>query len=287
MGRTRGSPASPAPVGQPSVAVGIPDWRAGRDAGVPPTFVVAGAKGGVGKSVIAILLARSLAEYGQRALLVDGEQNLGMLHVLLNVRLQTQLDAVVREEVDPEDLLVRVASRLWLLPSALGTEELYGLGVLDRARLHFKLTRAFAAFDVVIVDVGSELESVVRVASLGATRLILVTTAEPGALAGARALVGIVHLQVPALPIDVLVNRTDTPREAESTFAALRDRVGRGLTPSLHFLGGMPTDPDLRHAVWSGDGLTERIGECEAVRTARAVVSQSLLPAALSHESEG
>ena len=51
----------------------------------PAVLVVASGKGGVGKSLVSVLLADAMAESGRRVLLFDGAQNLGHLHVLLGV----------------------------------------------------------------------------------------------------------------------------------------------------------------------------------------------------------
>src|SRR5438093_7525967 len=92
-----------------------------------PTVVVGSGKGGVGKSLVSVLLASALSAQGRRVLLLDGAQNMGNLHVLLGVRPSARLDAVIGGEVDASDLVQSVAPNLWLLPGESGNEALYAM----------------------------------------------------------------------------------------------------------------------------------------------------------------
>jgi flagellar biosynthesis protein FlhG len=140
-------------------------------------------------------------------LLVDGSQNMGNLHVLFGVNRGVRLEHVLAEAASPQDLLVPVNEHLVLLPADSGAESLHALGQVDSARLHHRISTLYNEFDVVIVDAGPGVESVVRVSTMGATRLIMVTVPEPAALTDAYATMKIVLAQVRDLPIDVLVNR--------------------------------------------------------------------------------
>ncbi len=179
----------------------------------PPTIVVGSGKGGVGKSVVSVLLAERLTQEGRRVLLVDGDQNMGNLHVLLGLGRGARLEQVLTDGTAPRDLLTPVTERIWLLPADSGAETLYSLGSVDRARLHHRLSGLYDDFDAVVIDAGPGLESVVRVATMRATRMVVVTAPEPAALTDAYATIKIVHAQVSDLPIDVLVNRVVDDRE--------------------------------------------------------------------------
>ena len=85
-----------------------------------PTIVVGSGKGGVGKSVVSLLLATALAAEGRRVLLLDGAQNMGNLHVLLGVRPGARMDALLGGEVAAPELVQAVAPNLWLLAGESG-----------------------------------------------------------------------------------------------------------------------------------------------------------------------
>jgi len=214
-----------------------------------PTLVVASGKGGVGKSVIAVLLAADMARAGYRVLLLDGTQNLGNLHVLLGLPAGEGLERILAGECQPPELLRPVAERLWLLPAESGGEGLHGLGATDRARLHHRLCGLFRHFDLVVIDAPAGIEGAVRAATMRSTRLLVVTGPEPTALTDAYALIKIVAHEAPALPVAVLVNRVTGDPEGRQAFTKLATAADHFLGQALQFLGAIPEDPELQLAV--------------------------------------
>ncbi len=242
-------------------------------------YVIGSGKGGVGKSMLAVLLASELARRGRRVLLFDGSQNQGNLHVLLGARPLVPLATLVRGEAKPSDLLMPVAERLWLLPADSGAESVHHLSTVDRARLHHRLSALYQDFDAVVVDAGPGIESVVRVASMRAARLVVVAVPEPASLSDAYALIKILHLQVPFVPIDVLVNRTEHDDEGPATFDRLALAARRFLNRELGDLGAFPESSALRRAVRTPGGLLEEspaaIGPLAERLEARAAAAQA------------
>jgi len=212
----------------------------------PPAVVIGSGKGGVGKSVLSVLLAAAYARSGRRTLLLDGAQNQGNLHILLGVRPAARLGAVHAGEVEPAALLAPIAERLTLLPGDSGAEALYSLGAVDRARLHRRLSALYDDFDMVVVDGGPGIESVIRAAGIRASRLAVVATPEPASLADAYALLKLVNLQIPSLPIEVMVNRGTADEEGQAVFDRLQLAARRFLGRELHYLGCVPEQEELR-----------------------------------------
>ena len=223
----------------------------------PPAVVIGSGKGGVGKSVLGVALAAAFARAGRRTLLLDGAQNQGNLHILLGVRPAAPLSSLLAGETCPEDLLVSVSGNLSLLPADSGDEVLYTLGAIDRARLHRRLSALYDAFDVVVVDGGSGIDSVVRAAGIRASRLAVVATPEPASLADAYALLKIVNLQIPSLPIEVMVNRVSADEEGQAVFDRLHLAAERFLRRELGYLGCIPEDDSLRQGARRPGALLE------------------------------
>ena len=211
-------------------------------------LVFASGKGGVGKSLLAILAARALAERGLEVLLLDGAQNLGNLHVLLGIVPERRLDDVLDGEAHPTELLCRVGEHLWLLPADSGAPSLYTLSRTDQARLHHRLSAVYDVFDLAVVDAGSGLHAAVRVAAMRARRMVVVTAPEPAALANSYALIKVVGHQLPQLPVDVVVNRVSETGEGEAAFERLATASQKFLRRTLCYAGSIPEDPVLRIA---------------------------------------
>ena len=241
-----------------------------------PAIVIGSGKGGVGKSVVSALLASALSASGRRVLLLDADQNLANLHVLLGVGPGTRVEALLQGEIAAPDLVRSIAPNLWLLPGESGTESLYGLDSHDRARVQHRLSEVYGQFDVVIVDAGTGIESVVRVATMHATRLLVVTAPEPTALTDDYALMKIVSLQLPELPIDVLVNRCLDPDEGRNAYGRLATACERFLRRTVRFLGTLPEDQSIRLAVRSPRHLLTAIQATQAAHTLRTTILDRL-----------
>jgi flagellar biosynthesis protein FlhG len=241
-----------------------------------PTVVVGSGKGGVGKSLVSLLLASTLASQGRRVLLLDGAQNMGNLHVLLGVRPGARMDALLGGEVDAPEMVQWVAPNLWLLPGESGNEALYAMEPVDRARVQHRLSELYASFDAVIVDAGAGIESVVRVAAMRATRLLVVTAPEPTALTDAYALMKIVTPQIPGLPMDIVVNRCLDAQEGRDAFVRLATACERFLRRGVRFAGALPEDQALRLAVRDPRHLLETLPATTAARALRATVLDSI-----------
>lgn len=214
--------------------------------GGPGALVVGSGKGGVGKTLIAIGLAHVLSAEGRRVLLVEGNQDLSNLPILLGVRPAGRLEDLLDDRCDPAHLITPVHERLSLLPGDSGAEALYGLGPMERARLHHRLSTVYDRFDAVVVDGGSGIESVVRAATMRAQRLLVVVTPEPASLSDAYALIKVMTAQLHELPIDVVVNRALNDDEAQFAFDKLRMATDRFLRRTLECVAIIPEDEAMR-----------------------------------------
>jgi flagellar biosynthesis protein FlhG len=248
--------------------------------------VVGSGKGGVGKSVVSVLIAAALAAQGRRVLLLDGDQNLANLHVLLGVRPNARIELMLCGKIGAPELVQLVAPNLWLLPGESGAESLYGLEAVNRARLQHRLSEVYHQFEVVVVDAGTGIENVVRAATMRATTLLLVTAPEPTALTDAYALIKIVQLQLPDFPIDILVNRCLDAHEGRDAFVKLATASERFLRRTLGYAGALPEDESIRLAVRDPGRLLETIQSTQAAQTLKATVLDRLDLPAMARSAE-
>lgn len=220
-------------------------------------IVVGSGKGGAGKSLVSVTIAAALAHQGHRVLLVDGDQNLGNLHVLLGVRPRVQPELLIDPTVDPAEVVVAVVPGLSLLPAASGDEAIQRLSGTDRVHLHRRVTTLYPCYDVVVVDAAAGLDSALRCVGLHATRLVLVTTPEPTALTSAYALAKMVYTRLPRLPVDLLVNRTLTAAEGQLAADRLQEAATRFLGRQIRYLGAIPEDDAVRASLAHPAGLVD------------------------------
>ncbi len=234
-------------------------------------IVVGSGKGGVGKSVVSVMLAAAAAERGRETLLLDGEQSLANLHVLLGVGAAGSIESMLGGRTGGQQLVQPVAPNLSLLPSESGAEGLYALGALERARLHCRLVELSQGYEVVVVDAGAGIEGVVRAATLGADRVVLVTAPEPTALMDAHALAKMLSLQAAHVRIDVLVNRCADEDEGQGAFIRLAAAAEQFLNRRLHLAGILLEEPPVAVAVRDPRRFLARLMETRAAATIRAM----------------
>lgn len=240
----------------------IPGQSNSGDSNSPPVIVVGSGKGGVGKSVVAISLAAAVAAAGIRVLLVDGDQNLGNLHVLLGLRPALTPEAILDGAAGVADLPIEAAPGLWLIPADSGAGTLHNLTATDRARLAARISTLYADYDLVVVDAGAGLDSAMRSAAMRATSLLIVTLPEATALTDAYALLKIVNHELPGLPIEIAVNRTRGQSEGQEAFDRISEAADRFLSRSIGYFGVIPEDTDFRDRFQQGATLlaTENCG---------------------------
>ncbi|HEX6068598.1 MAG TPA: cellulose synthase operon protein YhjQ/BcsQ [Longimicrobiaceae bacterium] len=209
--------------------------------------VFASGKGGTGTSTLAALLAVGAAARGSRVLLVDGNVGFGSLHLYLGVGAGAGW-AALKAGAPAEDLLVKVTETLTLLPAGSAEDAAAAsISAAERAALFRKVSSLYAAYDLVVVDGGSRLDSVLAACGAGVGRLVAVSTPDRVSLAGTYALVKVLDGKLSGLPVSVVVNRGD-----ETAAESLRGAARRFLARSVDCAGAVPDDECLRAGINAG-----------------------------------
>ena len=213
----------------------------------PGVVVMGSGKGGVGTSTVSALLALSGARDGREVLLVDGDEGVGSLHLLLGLDDPGPgLGDLRGGELNPEDLVHRVAPALWFLPGGGGGSEATLATSLGEKRALFRRTAGlYDDFDLVILDGGSHLSSVLAACLAGAERLMALTTRDRVSMAATHALLKVTRARFPTLALEVLVNQEDAA-SSEEVYRTLHQASAHFLGIEPGYAGGVPEDNALR-----------------------------------------
>ena len=241
----------------------------------PTLLVVAGGKGGVGTTSVALNLAAALAESGKRTLLVDADPRGGDAALLCGIEERYTLADVLAgrktwEEAScagPSGAKLIVGQRDWhsgRSPVAAAGDLLDGLA--DQTRLA----------EVAVMDVGNTFGGIVPHVCRHAHAVLMVTTSDPASVVGAFAAIKTLVSGVDWPCLYVLVNMTPANRVAEIVYYRIARTCRRVLGIELQSAGHLPMGdcPNFRageHGTVPFDavamaGLSGKNSRCEPIR---------------------
>ena len=194
------------------------------------TIAITSGKGGVGKSIVAVNMAETLAEMGFQVALLDMDFGQSNCALLLNETPNASLFDYAHHTVLRPDILHCTQAGITLVQGAekviRGTQNIrLLLQCADEIIQHLK-----PSHDFIIMDTPAGLEETVRWALDRASLSILVLVGEPTAIADAYQLARMVWELEPDYPMRTVVNFADTEAEAHS----VADRFGK---VTEHFTG--------------------------------------------------
>ena len=234
-------------------------------------LAVASGKGGVGKTWLAITLAQSLAEAGERTLLFDGD--LGLANVDIQLGLVPTRDlGHFADGVTLDKLVTKFPSGGFdVIAGRSGSGALAAMDPPRIGQLVGALAELAADYDRVILDLGAGVEPPVRVLSSLARVGLVVTTDEPTSLTDAYAFIKLSLAAKPARDLRIVVNLAATPRDGERTYGTLSKACREFLKFSPPLAGIVRRDPKVRDTIRAQAPLLTRHPTTDAATDVRAL----------------
>ncbi len=142
------------------------------------TLTCASLSGGQGKTTVAILLGRMLAQTGQRVLMIDADPQANLTFYLGHEVQQNQptLLEVLKKQINTEDGIYEIGENLWLIPADDGLDNVQeflsksGMGAMVLSK---RLKEISDLFQYCIVDAPPQ-RSQICLTSLGAADHIII-----------------------------------------------------------------------------------------------------------------
>lgn len=215
-----------------------------------PWLAITGAKGGVGKTTLAVNLALLLARAGQRTLLVDLDPGCGNVDVHLRLGRRSTLDEAIAGRCAPADAIVDGPAGLRVLAGFGATAgATAGLPTTDAAiqRAHAVVTAAAAGCDLVVLDTGAGLGEAGLATAARADLTLGVSTAEPSAITDAYAQCKLLHARGRPLP-RLLLNGVRSRDEAMRTAGRFAAICRRFLAAECALFGWLRRDAELERS---------------------------------------
>ena len=251
-----------------------------------PWLCVAGAKGGVGKTMLSSNLALLLARAGYRTLLVDFDAGTGNVGVHLRVQARYDLDDVAQGRCPARDAMVSGPGRLQVLLGRSGQTCLNSATADEIRDLLDEIRAAASDFDVVVFDTGAGLSASTLCVVEQCQLTLGVTTPEVTAVTDAYALCKVLHARGVRLP-HLVVNRARSRDDAMRTAAKLNTVTQRFLGESSELAGWICEEPRVADSVCEQrplalakpcPGLEDLRSVCAAALTALPAMERRLAP---------
>jgi MinD-like ATPase involved in chromosome partitioning or flagellar assembly len=237
----------------------------------PETLLVASGKGGVGTSILATLIALSAAHGDQRVLLVDATESGGTLHHLFGARPARSLWMLARPNAELRDTLIAIDETLNLVAGGTAAGSMTPKNDDERRAALATISQVFGAFDLVVIDGGSRLDTVSAIVDTLNPQILLATSADRLSLAANYALVKALRARRDDLEISIVANRNGVA-VAEEACEFLIGACTHFLGRSIEIAGVVPDDPCLQAAIGAGMSVRDALDGSPAADAARDVL---------------
>ena len=201
---------------------------------------IASGKGGVGKTFIAVSLARALAERGDRILLFDGDLGLANVDIQLGVQPEFNLNHVMNGQATLSEAVMRIAGGAAnpggfdLLPGSNGVSAVADLSPRDVQRIAAGIQALSFSYDRSIIYLAAGIGHGVLKLAAEADEVLVVALDEPASLTDGYAFVKLLRGRQPHARIGIVANRVKSRVEA----ARVHSAFARACTTWLGFEPG-------------------------------------------------
>jgi flagellar biosynthesis protein FlhG len=218
-------------------------------AGAAFSVAVAGGKGGVGKSHLALNLAVALAKLGHAVGVIDAGFGAGHVELMCGLSGYWNLSHVLSGARRLDDVLLDGPAGVRLVPGAGCLYELDGSSRPAADDLCDQLDAFQRGLEFVILDTACGLYRPVRQLAGCADLTLLVTTPEATSVADAYAMLkGLTAAPEPPA-VELLVNLAESPAQADAIAERMRRTAGLFLRADVEPAGSVPRDPSVPAAL--------------------------------------
>lgn len=189
----------------------------------PLVISLVSGKGGTGKSTIAINLAMALANTGKRIFILDANFELPSIATLLNINPTYNITDLIEGRKSIREVVYNGPHGINLI---LGCNKYLPIKNLSSAQ-HFGIVNAFNSIskeiDILIVDTAPGINNSTINFALASQVILVATTGEPTALAGANALINTLNISHSVNKFKIIINRVHDEYEGLKAFKKLQN----------------------------------------------------------------
>ena len=210
---------------------------------------VTSGKGGVGKSSFAVNLSIALAKRGMRVLIIDCDFGLANVDVMLGTSSPYDLSHVLRNKVPLRDCVQEGQGGVKFISGGSGVSELLNMDGLQLQQILHILLQLEDLADMIVFDTGAGISDIILQLIRASNEAIVVTTPEPTAIMDAYALIKTLYQQADTVPVRLVVNRAETPREADATLQSFARVIKKYMHQDIDLMGYVLEDANASRSI--------------------------------------
>ena len=220
-------------------------------------IAVTSGKGGVGKSNVAINLAVTLAQSGDRVMVMDADMGLANIDVLLGLSPGLNLSHVINGECSLEETIIEGPAGIRIVPASSGVAMMSDLTPAQNAGVIRSFSELTEPVDILLIDTAAGLSDSVVSYTRAAREVIVVVCDEPASITDAYAMIKVMNRDYGVNRFHVLANQAQGVRQGRELYNKLARVSERFLDVTLDFLGAVPYDDCLKKAVQKQKSVVE------------------------------
>jgi flagellar biosynthesis protein FlhG len=218
----------------------------------PRTVALIGGKGGVGVTTLAVQLSIAYCRLGWRVVLVDANLYRADVATMCGIREQGTIADVMLGRRNIHEILLRGPDGLQIAPGVWAPSVELPENVQGERRLQSEISTLGRHTDIVLIDLGSGANRLVRRFWAESSHVVLVSTPDPVGIMDTYATLKTLDISQRREEIYVIVNRAND-REAQSARQQLQRSCQRLLARQIKYLGRVPEVERLRRYGASDD----------------------------------
>jgi len=220
-----------------------------KNKGLARVIAVTSGKGGVGKTNTSINLAISLADKGNRVILLDADLGLANVEVLLGLNSIYTIQHVIDGQRSMSEILVKGPGGIAVVPGTSGIAKLADLSPKARNRIMEGLRELQARSDFIIIDTMAGIGRSATSFVVAADEVLLVSTPEPSSIVDAYAMLKTIYQNRENAIVRLIANMVINKKQASAVYSKLSNVSQQYLGRKLSYLGMIARDPHVNQAV--------------------------------------
>ncbi|OLF78207.1 cobyrinic acid a,c-diamide synthase [Maricaulis sp. W15] len=240
-------------------------------------LAIASGKGGVGKTMLSIGMARAFSQMGERCLLMDGDLGMANIDVQLGLQPNSDISSVINGRVAIADAVCPAMGSAAqkggfdVISGRSGSGALANLAGPGLTKLATGVAALALSYDRAILDLAAGADRATIRLALTADDVVIVLNDEPTSLTDAYAFVKTLRLHDDGASPLVVINNAPSNNAANEAFSAFRKTCEAFLSFTPTLAGIVRRDPTVPAAIRAQTAVSLRAPQCEAAKDIQAL----------------